>query len=77
MPKVPKGGSMGPIYKRIRKYISEGPPENIAPWKKPNSKMNKIINMQYKGRLANAIDDILQKMRDQHLEKLFRDSTRR
>lgn len=60
-----------PIVKKLRQFIAEMPPENFAPWKEPNNKMQKIIGMQIRGKLESAIEEVQQNLAVQHLTKLL------
>jgi hypothetical protein len=62
----------GPIIKHLRQFISEMPPQNVAPWVNPNNKMKKIIRMQIKGRLESAVQTVQENLAKQHLVKLMR-----
>ena len=48
------------------------PPENLAPWREPNNKMKKVINMQIKGRLERAMGEVQENLAVQYVQKLLR-----
>jgi hypothetical protein len=52
--------------------IAEMPPENLAPWREPNNKMKKVINMQIKGRLERAMGEVQENLAVQYVQKLLR-----
>ena len=62
----------GPIIKHLRQFISDMPPQNLAPWVNPNNKMKKIIRTQIKGRLESAVQTVQENLAKQHLVKLMR-----
>ena len=66
----------GPIVKQLRKFIAQFPPANIAPWVKPNNKMKKLIQAQFKGRLTNMIEGVQNQAARRHLERLLRSQQR-
>ena len=62
-----------PLIKQVRKMIAEMPPENLAPWREPNNKMKKVINMQIKGRLERAMGEVQENLAVQYVQKLLRE----
>jgi len=58
-----------PLVKKLRQYIAEMPPENFAPWKQPNNKMQKIIRSQIRGKLEAGIQMVQENLVAQHFTK--------
>lgn len=62
-----------PIVKKLRQYIADAPlPENFAPWKTVNNRMQKLIQTQFHGKLEGAIAEVQHNLAVQHLTKLIR-----
>lgn len=45
----------GPIVKQLAKALQRWPPENFAPWKTPNKRLQKIIDSQISGKLESSM----------------------
>jgi hypothetical protein len=59
-----------PLIKAVRQFISLSPPENLAPWKKPNAKMRKIIDTKIRGRLERTIAEVQESIARQYFARL-------
>lgn len=62
----------GPIMKHLVKGLKRWPPENIAPWKAPNKKAQKIIDAQLVGRMERTVIETQTSILAKHLKKHLR-----
>lgn len=59
----------GPIMKHLAKTLLEWPPQNFAPWKRPNRRVQKVIDDKIVGRLEDSMADTEQFLLSRFLER--------
>ena len=62
----------GPIIKKLVKYLDSFPPENIAPWKKPNARVREVVAKAHRGRLERTIREVQQEIYEAYLSRMQR-----
>lgn len=62
----------GPLMKTLKRFVADFPPENFAPWKKPNHSLQQVIDKNCKGKLEDTLQEVQEGLLFKHLEKLAR-----
>ena len=66
----------GRLVKTLRKMVEVFPPENVAPWKKPNNALQKVIDKQCKQQLEEQLEELQESMLRRFFAKVERGTER-
>lgn len=65
----------GPLMKQLAKSLQRWPPENFAPWKNPNKRLQKIIDSELRGKLEAAVTESQEVLFSRYIKQVLRKQT--